>query len=374
MTDGSTTLPRSALHAALSTTDEILDEAKNRRMFILVDDEDRENEGDLIIPAQMVTPAAINFMATHARGLISLAMTQDRIDQLGISPMGSLNGGKSAFTISIEARDGVTTGISAADRARTIITAIDASKGPEAIVSPGHVFPIAARAGGVLVRAGHTEAAVDVSRLAGLNPSGVICPIMNDDGTMARLNDLIIFAQKHNLKIGTIRDLIAYRLRCDHNIEKLSEAPFHSEWGGEWIAMSFRNKAIGTENLALVKGRLSPGTPALVRIHSVDLFADLLAQSGAKTSMLRKAMQAIGEAGSGVVVVLSHTMPGEVTGSIDRLVSIRKDDGSERRDYGVGTQILAALGVHEMVLLTNSHRTHVGLDGFGLSIVEERAL
>lgn len=373
MTDASTTLARNVRHAALSTTEEILEEAKNRRMFILIDDEDRENEGDLIIPAQMVTPSAINFMATHARGLICLAMTKDRIDQMGFTPMGS-SGGKSAFTVSIEAREGVTTGISAADRARTIITAIDASKGPDAIVSPGHVFPIAAQAGGVLVRAGHTEAAVDVSRLAGLNPSGVICPIMNGDGTMARLDDLIAFAQKHSLKIGTIRDLIAYRLRCDHNIEKISEAPFHSEWGGEWTAMSFRNKAIGTENLALLKGHLSPGAPALVRIHSVDLFADLLAQSGGKTSQLRKAMQTIGDAGSGVVVVLSHTMPGEVAGSIDKLVSALPDDGNERRDYGVGAQILAALGVHEMVLLTNSHRTHVALDGFGLSIIEERAL
>ncbi len=220
-------------HAFLSTTEEIIDEAKNGRMFILVDDEDRENEGDLVIPAQMATPSAINFMATHGKGLICLALAKERVDQLGLDLMSRHNGTRheTAFTVSIEARDGVTTGISAGDRARTVAVAIDASKDKAHIVTPGHVFPLIARPGGVLVRAGHTEAAVDVSRLAGLNPSGVICEIMHEDGTMARLDDLVSFAQLHGLKIGTIRDLIAYRRRHDHNVEKVAEAKFESQLG-----------------------------------------------------------------------------------------------------------------------------------------------
>src|SRR6478736_2474332 len=216
--------------------EQIIDEARNGRMFILVDDEDRENEGDLIIPAQMATPDAINFMAKHGRGLICLALGKARVDQLGLPLMSPKNGTRheTAFTVSIEARHGVTTGISAADRARTIAVVIDASKGPDEIVSPGHVFPLVAREGGVLVRAGHTEAAVDVARLAGLNPSGVICEIMSDDGSMARMDDLFAFAQLHGLRIGTIRDLIAYRLRKDRLVEKRAETKFTSRWGGEW--------------------------------------------------------------------------------------------------------------------------------------------
>jgi 3,4-dihydroxy 2-butanone 4-phosphate synthase/GTP cyclohydrolase II len=376
MTDASVSPFRGNRHAFLSSTEEIIEEAKNGRMFILVDDEDRENEGDLIIPAQMATPSAINFMATHGRGLICLAMTKDRIEKLGLPPMSPSNGTRheTAFTVSIEARDGVTTGISAADRARTIVVATDAAKGSEHIVTPGHVFPLAARTGGVLVRAGHTEAAVDVSRLAGLNPSGVICEIMKEDGTMARLDDLVIFAQRHGLKIGTIRDLIAYRRRYDHNIEKLCEAPFHSEWGGEWTAMSFRNKAIDAENLVLVKGLLIPGQPVLVRIHGFDVFTDVLAQDSGRKDLLRKAMQMIGEAGTGVVVMLARRTPGKVSMALDMLVNGREDDMPELRDYGVGAQILAELGIHDMILLTNSHRTLVALDGYGLSIVEERAI
>src|SRR5690606_26343025 len=225
----------------MATAEQIIDEARNGRMFILVDDEDRENEGDLVIPAQMATPEAINFMAKHGRGLICLALTRERVDRLGLEPMSRNNGAKleTAFTTSIEAREGVTTGISAADRARTIAVAIDAAKGPEHIVSPGHVFPLAARDGGVLVRAGHTEAAVDVARLAGLNPSGVICEILSDDGTMARMEELIGFARQHGLRIGTIRDLIAYRLRMDRVVEQTAEACFESRWGGAWIAKTF---------------------------------------------------------------------------------------------------------------------------------------
>jgi 3,4-dihydroxy-2-butanone 4-phosphate synthase len=231
----------------LSSPEELIDEARNGRMFILVDDEERENEGDLVIPAQMATPDAINFMATHGRGLVCLALTRERVDQLGLELMSRHNGTRheTAFTTSIEAKDGVTTGISAADRARTVSVAIDASKGPEHIVTPGHVFPLVAREGGVLIRAGHTEAAVDVARLAGLNPSGVICEIMREDGTMARMDDLVAFAQRHGLKIGTIRDLIAYRLKKDHLVEQTAETRFESVWGGTWTAKAFLNKAWG---------------------------------------------------------------------------------------------------------------------------------
>jgi len=361
-------------HAFLSSTEEIIDEAKNGRMFILVDDEDRENEGDLVIPAQMATPSAINFMATHGKGLICLALGKERVEQLGLDLMSRHNGTRheTAFTVSIEARDGVTTGISAGDRARTVAVAIDASKGKEHIVTPGHVFPLIARPGGVLVRAGHTEAAVDVSRLAGLNPSGVICEIMHEDGTMARLDDLVSFAQLHGLKIGTIRDLIAYRRRHDHNVEKIAEAKFVSRWGGDWTAITYRNKAIDTETLALVKGRLEPGKPAMVRMHSLDFFPDLLGETSAREGMLGRAMAAIAEEGSGVVVLLNRGM------KLSKLVRARAGEKipemQELRDYGVGAQILAELGIHDMILLTNSHHTLIALDGYGLNVVEERAI
>src|SRR5215203_6980756 len=259
----------------------IIDEARNGRMFILVDDDDRENEGDLVIPAQMATPDAINFMARHGRGLICLALTKARADALQLQPMTSDNRTRmeTAFTVSIEARDGVTTGISAADRARTVAVAIDAANGPEALVSPGHVFPLVARPGGVLVRAGHTEAAVDVSRLAGLNPSAVICEIMRDDGGMARLDDLIDFARAHGLKVGTIRDLIAYRLQKDHLVERVAICLFTADSGAQWQAQVFRDKASGEEQLALVHGTIDPARPVLVRMHSLDLFADLLGEA-----------------------------------------------------------------------------------------------
>lgn len=363
-----------ARHAFLSSTEEIIDEARNGRMFILVDDEDRENEGDLVIPAQMATPSAINFMATHGRGLICLALGKERVDQLGLNLMSAKNGTRheTAFTVSIEARDGVSTGISAGDRARTVAVAIDAAKGPEHIVTPGHVFPLIAKPGGVLVRAGHTEAAVDVSRLAGLNPSGVICEIMKEDGTMARLDDLVAFAQLHGLKIGTIRDLIAYRRRHDHNVEKVAETVFESRWGGEWKAISYRNKAIDTETLALVKGKVDPSRPTLVRMHSLSLFSDVLGQGGQREGMLGRAMEAIAAEGSGVVVLLNPNV------SLSQVVRAHAGetvaDMHELRDYGVGAQILAELGIHEMILLTNSHHTLIALDGYGLNIVAERPI
>ena len=361
-------------HAFLSSTEEIIDEARNGRMFILVDDEDRENEGDLVIPAQMATPAAINFMATHGKGLICLALGKERVDQLGLNLMSAKNGTRheTAFTVSIEARDGVSTGISAGDRARTVAVAIDAAKGPEHIVTPGHVFPLIAKPGGVLVRAGHTEAAVDVSRLAGLNPSGVICEIMKEDGTMARLDDLVAFAQLHGLKIGTIRDLIAYRRRHDHNVEKIAEAKFDSRWGGDWTAISYRNKAINAETLALVKGKIDPSKPTLVRMHVLDLFSDMLGHTCAREGLLSRAMEAIAAEGSGVVVVLTRDMP--VSHIVRAHAGEAVPDMGELRDYGVGAQILAELGIHDMILLTNSHHTLVALDGYGLNIVAERPI
>ncbi|WP_420139680.1 3,4-dihydroxy-2-butanone-4-phosphate synthase [Sphingomonas sp.] len=365
-------------HAFLSTPEEVIEEARNGRMFILVDDEDRENEGDLIIPAQMATPDAINFMATHGRGLICLALAKTRVEQLGLPLMSRHNGTRheTAFTVSIEARTGVTTGISAADRARTIAVAIDAANGPEEIVSPGHVFPLVAREGGVLVRAGHTEAAVDVSRLAGLNPSGVICEIMNDDGSMSRLDDLVAFAQRHGLKIGTIRDLIAYRRRHDHLVEKRATTRFTSRWGGEWNAISFYNKATGDEQVALVKGQVDPSKPTLVRMHAQALFSDMFGEEGPRAGMLARSMEIIGQEGSGVIVVLNKPMVG---GLLSQVVAAKGSsngtpDPEELRDYGVGAQILTELGVQDMILLTNSHHTLVALDGYGLSIVGERPI
>ncbi len=364
---------------ALVPIEEIIDEARNGRMFILVDDEDRENEGDLIVPAQMATPDAINFMATHGRGLICLALTKARVDALGLELMSRSNGTRheTAFTVSIEAREGVTTGISAADRARTIAVAIDGGKGRADIVTPGHVFPLVARDGGVLVRTGHTEAAVDVSRLAGLNPSGVICEIMKDDGTMARLDDLVVFARRHNLKMGTIRDLIAYRRQHDHLIERRAEMTFTSRWGGEWRAVTFFNKATGSETMALVKGRIDREQPTLVRMHTMSVFVDVFGEDNERSGLLAGSMQAIADAGSGVLVLINKPLQGPVT----RFMQLRAEgkgagapEVEELRDYGGGAQILSELGVHDMILLTNTHHTLIGLEGYGLSIVGERPI
>ena len=364
--------------------EQIIDEARNGRMFVLVDDEDRENEGDLVIPAQMATPDAINFMATHGRGLICLALTKERVDALGLQPMARTNRSRmeTAFTTSIEAREGVTTGISAADRARTVSVAIDASKGSDDIVTPGHVFPLVAREGGVLVRAGHTEAAVDISRLAGLNPSGVICEIMAEDGSMARLDALLRFARLHGLKVGTIRDLIAYRRKHDHLVEKRAESRFASRWGGDWRAISFWNKATREETMALVKGHIDPVRPTLVRMHALSVFDDVFARDTERQGLLEGAMRMIGEAGAGVVVLINRPSPEHASSAIRGLdrsspppEPARDDDmPSEQRDYGVGAQILAELGVHDMILLTNTRHSLVGLEGYDLSIVGERPI
>ena len=351
--------------------EEIIDEARNGRMFILVDDEDRENEGDLIIPAQMATPQAINFMATHGRGLICLTLTGDRIEQLGLELMSRNNGTRheTAFTVSIEAREGVTTGISAADRARTVSVAIDGTKSRDDIVTPGHIFPLRARDGGVLVRTGHTEAAVDISRLAGLNPSGVICEIMRDDGTMARLDDLVTFARMHDLKIGTIRDLIEYRRRHDHLVECIAEAPFVSDYGGDWISKTYRNKVDGTVHVALQKGRVIPDQPTLVRMHGMSIFDDMLGAPGPRKRTLQRAMEEVGRAGAGVIVLLMPESPDEFA---RELAGQRRT--MDLRSYGIGAQILSDLGVHDMILLTNSHRHVVAIEGYGLSIVGEQPI
>ena len=335
-------------------TEEIIDEARNGRMYILVDDEDRENEGDLIIPGQMATPAAINFMATHGRGLVCLALDKARVAQLGLEPMSRNNkeSMQTAFTTSIEAREGVTTGISAADRARTISVAIDAAKGENDIVTPGHVFPLMARDGGTLVRAGHTEAAVDISRLAGLNPSGVICEIMNEDGTMARLEDLIGFARKHGLKIGTIRDLIAYRMRNDHLVTRVDERKFESDYGGQWRLITYRNRVDNSQAYVLQKGKIAVDQPTLARVHPISVFDDILGQPGPRKRTLQRAMSAIGNHGSGVIVILTS-----------RIGKSDWNQDEEIRNVGIGSQILADLGIQEMILLSNSRPDLVAIEG-----------
>lgn len=360
--------------------EEIIDEARNGRMFILVDDEDRENEGDLVIPAQMATPAAVNFMATHGRGLICLTLTSQRVEELGLNLMSQHNGTRheTAFTVSIEAREGVTTGISAGDRARTISVAIDGTKTKADIVTPGHVFPLRARDGGVLVRTGHTEAAVDISRLAGLNPSGVICEIMKDDGTMARMDDLIAFARIHDLKIGTIRDLIAYRRKHDRMVEKKNEITFQSRHGGQWLARSYYNKATGEETMALIKGRIDPNQPTLVRMHTLSMFVDVLGEESTdRGDLLHRSMEMIAEEGTGVIVVINRQMNNPISRVMDIKHQFRageNPDLEELRDYGVGAQILAELGIHDMILLTNTHHSLVALEGYGLNIAGERAI
>ena len=349
----------------ISPIEEIIEDARNGRMFILVDHEDRENEGDLVIPAQLATPDAINFMATHGRGLVCLTLTGARIDALGLPLMASHNSSRheTAFTVSIEAREGVSTGISAGDRARTVSVAIDPSRGAQDIATPGHVFPLRARDGGVLVRAGHTEAATDIARLAGLNPSGVICEIMNDDGTMARLPDLIAFAQRHGLKIGTISDLISYRRRNDNLVHEGEGRAVTSTVGGEWLMRVFTDETMGAEHIVLTKGDIASGGPLLVRMHAMNPTEDVL---GIGDSDLHGAMRVIAEEGRGIVVVLRDTeMKIDVGG-----VSPRK-----LRQYGLGAQILAAMNVHEMELVTNSGAPRVvGLEAYGLTITGTRPI
>jgi 3,4-dihydroxy 2-butanone 4-phosphate synthase / GTP cyclohydrolase II len=357
----------------LTSAEELIEEARNGRMFILVDDEDRENEGDLIIPAQFATPDAINFMARHARGLICLALTQHRVEKLGLPLMSQQNGTRhqTAFTVSIEAREGVTTGISAADRAKTIAVAIQSESSRDDITTPGHVFPLLAREGGTLVRAGHTEASVDIARKAGLNPSAVICEIMNDDGTMARLPDLVAFAQKHNLKLGTIADLIGYRRLTERLVRKVEEGVIKHAAGGEWRAIVYANTVEYQEHLVLVKGDIADGAPVMVRMHAVDLLDDMTGQP--HWIAVHNAMHMIGQAGRGVVVFIREHRKTALAERV-RLLSSQPRPQRELRDYGIGAQILLDLGIKDMVLLTNRRRTVIGLEGYGLNILEQRMI
>ena len=371
-------------NSPFSSIEDALEDYKQGKMVIVCDDEDRENEGDLVIPAQMATPDAINFMAKHGRGLICLSLTAQRAAQLRLEYMARQNEARNrtAFTVSIEAREGIATGISAHDRARTIATAIDATKDFNDIVSPGHVFPLIAREGGVLVRAGHTEASVDLARMAGLYPAGVICEIMNDDGTMARMPDLIAFAQRHGLKIGTIEDLIGYRLRHDQIVKQIAQTSVESVHGGAFQMHVFETPVEPVEHLALVKGDLSAPGPVLVRVHAVNVLTDLLGigVGGPRGSILDKAMKAIAEEGRGAIVLIRDLRAKSVSSAIARHAEHKaaaKKVQAERRlvEIGVGSQILRSLGVTDMILLSNAPPSrYVGLEAYGLRIVGQRRI
>lgn len=364
--------------AAISSIEEIIEDARNGRMFILVDAEDRENEGDLIIPASFATPEAVNFMAKHGRGLICLAMTQERAHTLSLDMMTRNNreSMQTAFTVSIEAKEGVTTGISAHDRSKTIAVAIDPTKDHDDIVTPGHVFPLIAKEGGTLVRAGHTEAAVDISRLAGLNPAGVICEIMNDDGTMARLPELIAFAQLHNLKIGTIADLIAWRRQNDRFLERRIEAPLDTDNGDGFRTVCFRNTLDNSEHIAIVHGEIKPESTTLVRVHRLDVLADILGEKGPRSGLVSRAMRLIaGDPEPGVIVFVNTMQPGSLAERLGLKSAAPRDPSAPLREYGIGAQILRELGVRRMVYLSDTQPTRLaGLDGYGLTIEGWRRL
>ncbi len=373
--------------AFLSPIEDVIEDARHGRMFILVDDEGRENEGDLVIPAEKADADAVNFMARFGRGLICLSMTRQRVEQLGLQYMAPKNQSphQTAFTVSIEAREGVTTGISAADRAQTISVAINGNRGREDLVSPGHVFPLVAQDGGVLVRAGHTEAAVDISRLAGMNPSGVICEIMNDDGTMARMPDLVKFAQEHGLKIATIADLIAYRRRNEKLVEAIAETSITSRFGGDFKVKIYANRVDYTEHMALVCGDVSGDEPLLVRMHQANLLADSLGdttpghffggEARARGGELEASMRLIASKGRGIIVIIrEHSKD-----ALSRGVREREGDATsvpihELRQYGVGAQILFDLGARNIILLSNTKRTVVGLDGYGITLVGQQSI
>ena len=356
----------------LATIPQIISEAKIGKMFILVDDQNRENEGDLVVLGEKCDAQKINFMIKFARGLVCLALDEERVNQLGLSLMSLNNQSRhqTAFTISIEAKNGISTGISAKDRAKTIADAINPKKNKDAIVTPGHIFPLRAQNGGVLVRAGHTEAAVDIARLAGLNPSGVICEIMNDDGTMARLPDLIKFAAAHQLKIATIADLIEYRRRNEKLITRSKEKIIiDSEFGGKFAAIIYKSKIDNIEHLALVKGEIKDGAPILVRMHHLNIFSDVFGdKKNAKGNILQRAMQKIADHKNGVIVILRQ--PSERLASLidDQILGGEKNEEKKLRNYGIGAQILLDLGVKNMILLTNSKKSVIGLEGYGLTI------
>ena len=361
----------------LSTIEEVIADAKAGKLFILVDDEDRENEGDLCVIGESATADAINFMAKYGRGLICLALTRIRTEQLGLTMMERRNESRheTAFTISIEAREGVTTGISAADRALTIQTAIDPDCGERDITTPGHIFPLIARDGGTLVRAGHTEAVVDIARAGGSdNPSGVICEIMKDDGEMARLPDLVCFAKEHDLKIASIADLIAWRRRNESLVQRTVESAITTRIGGDWRMVIYANTVSNIEHIALVKGDISTGDPILVRMHALDLMADLLGAVSEKRAgdELATAMAAISNAGCGVIVVLRESTVSSLSAMVSQKLNMTSDTGGNRdlRDYGVGAQILTDLGIRKMILLSDTRPNVVSLEGYDLEITD----
>ncbi len=384
-TDGLKRVAYSEGKGFISPIEEILDDLRNGRMIVLVDAEDRENEGDLVIPAQMATPDAINFMAKNGRGLVCLTVTEQRADQLRLEYMTRTNRTRmgTAFTVSIEAKEGISTGISAHDRARTIATAIDPTKDHNDIVSPGHVFPLIGREGGVLVRAGHTEASIDLARMAGLYPAGVICEIMNDDGTMARMPDLVGFAQRHALKIGTIEDLISHRLRHDRIVKPVAQKMVESVYGGAFNMRVYETTVDPVEHIALVKGDLAKPGPVLVRVHAVNPAADLLGIGvpQGRDPLILKAMRTIAEEERGVIVLIRDLRPKGVSEWIGRTSGDGRDTGKDKRgerrlvEIGIGSQILLDLGVREMILLSNSPPSvYVGLEGYGLKIAGTRRM
>lgn len=369
----------------INTVDEAVDDIAAGKMVILVDDEDRENEGDLCMAAEKITPEAINFMAKHGRGLICLSLTPERVDELKLPMMTDDNTSAfgTAFTVSIEAKRGVTTGISAADRAKTIKTAIDPKTRSEDLSRPGHVFPLRSRPGGVLQRAGQTEGSVDLSRLAGLYPAGVICEIMSDDGTMARVPELIEFSRRHNLKIVTVKDLIKYRMRTERFVKRLATVKLPTTFGGDFTAIAYSNEIDNVVHIALVKGEIKPTDEILVRVHSQCLTGDVFASERCDCGeQLHKAMEKIKKEGKGVILYMKQE--GRGIGLINKLKAYELQDKGldtveanlklgfkpDLRDYGIGAQILVDLGVRKMKLMTNNPKKIVGLEGYGLKVVE----
>jgi 3,4-dihydroxy 2-butanone 4-phosphate synthase/GTP cyclohydrolase II len=366
--------------------EEAVEEIKQGRMVILVDDEDRENEGDLTMAAEKVTPEAINFMTKYGRGLLCLSMTREKIESLDLPMMVSDNKSPfgTNFTVSIEATRGVTTGISAYDRAVTILTAVDEDATSADIISPGHVFPLRARKGGVLVRAGQTEGSVDLSRLAGLAPAGVICEVLNEDGTMARLPDLMVMAEKHGLKICTIKDLIKYRMRTEKLVRRGAETILPTEFGGDFRLIVYENDVDNHNHVALVKGEVNPEEPTLVRVHSECLTGDVFGSKRCDCgNQLEKAMHMVEEAGKGVILYMQQE--GRGIGLLNKIKAYAlQDQGCDTveanlrlgfkpdlRDYGIGAQMLADLGVKKMRLMTNNPTKIVGLEGYGLEVMEQ---
>ena len=370
---------------SVATIEAAIEDIRQGKMVILVDDEDRENEGDLTLAAEAATPENINFMAKYGRGLICLTLTAEKCDQLGLRPMVRDNTSpfETAFTVSIEAKYGVTTGISAADRAHTIVTAVAEGASAKDLVSPGHIFPLRARPGGVLVRTGQTEGSVDMARLAGLKPAGVICEIMNDDGTMARMPELKKFAKEHGIKICTIADLVAYRLKNEILVRVVADAHLPSCYGGDWRAIAFENDVDRLDHLALVKGDITPREPVLVRVHSECLTGDVLGSQRCDCGeQLHHAMEMIEREGKGVILYMRQE--GRGIGLINKLKAYELQDKgrdtveanhelgfkADLRDYGIGAQMLVSLGIRKMRLMTNNPKKLIGLQGYGIDVVE----